>query len=151
MGGVRYERDLLEMAGVEEITMEKAGELFEKAMDGNVVTPTEKRTLRYILKNKGFAGEAKNFLETKMGSSWYQTIEGVQYERTLLTIAADEPTPLSKEAVEKLWTSAQDRNLVTPCEKLTLEYILGKYELTPDAKALLEENIAGLDVEEEAE
>merc|ERR1712066_299019 len=98
--GVRYERDLLEMAGDEEITMEKAGELFEKAMDGNVVTPTEKRTLRYILKNKGFEGEAKNFLETKMGSSWYQSIDGMQYERTLLTIASNEAVPLTMEAAE---------------------------------------------------
>merc|ERR1711953_414453 len=115
ISGIRYEKDLLEMAGDEEITMDKAQALFEKAMDGNVVTPTEKRTLRYILKNKGFVGEAKNSLETKMGSSWYQSIDGVQYERTLLTIAASEATagPLGMEAAEKLWNSGQDRNLVT--------------------------------------
>merc|ERR1712014_80553 len=136
MGGIRYERDLLEMAGEEEITMEKAGALFDKAMDGNIVTPTEKRTLRYILKNKGFVGEAKNFLETKMGSSWYQTIDGVQYERTLLTIAANEGSagPLGKEAAEKLWNSGQDGNAVTACEKRTLKYILEKNEFTADAK-----------------
>merc|ERR1711933_679018 len=108
MGGVRYERDLLEMAGDEEITMEKAEALFNKAMDGNIVTPTEKRTLRYILKNKGFVGEAKNYLETKIGSSWYQTIEGVQYERGLLQKAAEEAKPYGLEAAQSLFAAAQD-------------------------------------------
>merc|ERR1712048_107819 len=119
--GVRYERDLLEMAGDEEISMEKAEALFEKAMDGNVVTATEKRTLRYILKNKGFVGDAKKLLETKMGTSWYQSIDGVQYERTLLTIAAAEASAgaLGKESAEKLWNSAQDGQQVTACEKRT--------------------------------
>merc|ERR1712048_457349 len=147
--GVRYERDLLEMAGDEEITLEKAEALFQKAMDGNVVTPTEKRTLRYILKNKGFVGEAKNYLETQMGSSWYQTIDGVQYERTLLTIAANDAVPLGKETAEKLWNSAWDGNAVTSCEKKTLQHILEKSEFTADAKTWLEEHVAKL--EEEAE
>merc|ERR1711953_874436 len=119
IGGIRYEKDLLELAGDEEITMEKAEALFEKAMDGNIVTPTEKRTMRYILKTKGFVGEAKNVLETKMGSSWYQSIEGVQYERSLLKLAADEAKPIGMESAEKLWEAAQDGNVVTACEKRT--------------------------------
>jgi len=151
IGGVRYEKDLLEMAGDTEITVDIAEKLFEAAMDGNVVTPTEKRTLRYILKKKGFVGEAKNFLETKIGTSWYQSIDGVSYERTLLTIAAKAATsgPLGMEAAEELWTSAQDRNLVTACEKRTLEYVLGHWEFVPEAKANLEANMADLTLEEE--
>jgi len=91
----------------------------------------------------------KNFLETKMGSSWYQTIDGVQYERTLLTIAANDAAPLGKETAEKLWNSAWDGNAVTSCEKRTLQHILEKSEFTADAKRWLEEHVARL--EEEAE
>merc|ERR1712187_531928 len=109
--------------GDEEITIEKADALFEKAMDGNIVTPTENRTLRYILKKNKFVGEAKNVLETKMGSSWYQSIDGVQYERSLLKLAADEAKPIGLEAAQKIYEAACDANQVTACEKRTLEYI----------------------------
>merc|ERR1711879_918222 len=95
------------------------------------------------------AGEAKNFLETKIGSSWYQSIEGVSYERTLLAIAAEASGPLSMETAEKIWDSAQDRNLVTACEKRTLEYIIQKNEFAPDAKEYLESGLADLELEEE--
>jgi len=139
IGGVRYEKDLLAIADEETpISAQIAERIFTAAMDGNGVTPTEKRTVRYILKNRAVTEDAKVYLETQIGTSWYQTIEGVQYERALLQIAADEEKPLAEASVAKLWESAQDANVVTPCERRTLEYILKTQEFTSEAKADLE-------------
>lgn len=145
--GVRYEKDLLELAASEEsehgaLTEASATKLFAAAMDGNVVTPTEKRTIKYVLNTYKCDDAAKAYLEAKMGSSWYQSIEGVTYERLLLQLAADESKPIGMEGAEKLWKSAMDRNEVTPTEKRTLEYILAHNAFAEDAKSFLEEKIA---------
>eukprot|EP00928_Gymnodinium_smaydae_P025556 TRINITY_DN2030_c0_g1_i1.p2 TRINITY_DN2030_c0_g1~~TRINITY_DN2030_c0_g1_i1.p2 ORF type:complete len:556 (+),score=213.06 TRINITY_DN2030_c0_g1_i1:73-1668(+) len=152
IGGVRYERELLELAaGEDTISKDSAEKLFTAAMDGPGVTPTEKRTLRYIVKRKKVADDAKSYLETKMGSSWYQTVDGVKYERLLLTLAEDATAggaKLTKEVAEKLWKSAMDANQVTPTEKRTLEHILATKEFEEDAKAFLEGHLAKAEVPE---
>merc|ERR1712032_1079841 len=66
--GVRYERNLLEIASDKEITTDVAEKLWETAMDGNVCTPTEKRTLRYIAREENVSDAVRNYFETKMGS-----------------------------------------------------------------------------------
>lgn len=144
IGGVRFERDLLDIADREQpISRSAAESLFTAAMDGPGVTPTEKRTLRYILKKRAVDDDARSFLTTKMGSSWYQQVDGVTYERLLLTLAEDAAKPISKETASKLWESAMDANQVTPTERKTLEYILSTKEFEEDAKAHLEQRLAG--------
>eukprot|EP00928_Gymnodinium_smaydae_P047295 TRINITY_DN31557_c0_g1_i1.p1 TRINITY_DN31557_c0_g1~~TRINITY_DN31557_c0_g1_i1.p1 ORF type:complete len:516 (+),score=193.07 TRINITY_DN31557_c0_g1_i1:55-1602(+) len=141
--GVRFERELLEISEKEApITRATAEHLFTAAMDGPGVTPTEKRTLKFILKRRDVDSEAGQYLRTKMFDSWYQVLEGVTYERLLLTLAEDATKPIAKEAAEGLWKSAMDANQVTPTEKKTLEYILSSKEFAEDAKAFLEAKLA---------
>eukprot|EP00928_Gymnodinium_smaydae_P097248 TRINITY_DN8764_c0_g1_i1.p1 TRINITY_DN8764_c0_g1~~TRINITY_DN8764_c0_g1_i1.p1 ORF type:complete len:546 (-),score=166.24 TRINITY_DN8764_c0_g1_i1:205-1770(-) len=143
IAGVRFERDLLDIAdNAAPITKETAEKLYTAAMDGPGVTATEKRTVRYILKKKDVDGEAKSFLETKIGSSWYQQIDGVTYERLLLSIAESVPAPISQEVASKLWTSAMDANTVTPTERRTLLHIMATKEIDSEAKAFLENKLA---------
>jgi hypothetical protein len=142
----RYERKLLDIAkaaGAGGITKESAEALFTSAMDGIGVTPTEKRTLKYIIKNYTIDEESKNFLDAKMGSSWYQQIEGVTYERSLLQMAAEGTQPLGLEVAENLWASANDGNLVTPTEKASLEYVLRTYAFTEEAGKFLGKKVNG--------
>merc|ERR1712228_799483 len=97
----------------------------------------------YIIKKHKVADAAKNYLKTKMDHSWYQTIDGVRYERLLLDIAAEAPKPLTKDSAEKLWKSAMDGNQVTAVEKATLEHILRTNEFNSDASKFLNGKLAG--------
>ena len=71
IGGVQYEKELLEMAkkhttgrGEGKLSKDEVADLFESANDGKGVTETEKRTLEYIRKNFVFTdAAAKDFDE----------------------------------------------------------------------------------------
>lgn len=68
---VRYAADLLNLAesfDQEAITLENAGTLFNKAMDGGKITEIERRTLLYILDRHPFAPEAAQWLQTQLGT-----------------------------------------------------------------------------------
>jgi OOP family OmpA-OmpF porin len=147
--GVRYEKELLDIADAEKAAVgtlgeEQAAKLFTAAMDGPGVTPTEKRTLKYIIKTYKLDEAATNYLKTKMDSSWYQAIDGVTYERALLAVAADVPKPISLDSAEKIWNAAMDGAGVTPTEKKTLTYILDKNRFDVDAKLFLEGKVGGV-------
>lgn len=65
---VRYERDLLEAAEEFEkkdgrIDISEARKLWELANDGRGVTPTERRTLEYILKHNKLTVPASKYLQ----------------------------------------------------------------------------------------
>mmetsp|Transcript_14306 Transcript_14306/g.39495 ORF Transcript_14306/g.39495 Transcript_14306/m.39495 type:complete len:137 (-) Transcript_14306:11-421(-) len=111
--GVKYERDLLELAeseasGNRPISKAAAAKIWEQALDGNRVTPTERRTIEYILQEYKFTDAAKLFLESNLAgtaapqaasrrtpsyqrsnSSYYKTIDTVMYDRKLLEQAEE--------------------------------------------------------------
>jgi len=69
--GVKYERNLLEFADEAmksggTISIAEAKELWNLAMDGNEVTPTERRTLEYILKEKKFTAPSAKYLKGEL-------------------------------------------------------------------------------------
>jgi len=69
--GVQYEKELLDLAkhhttgrGDEKLSKDEVAELFKSASDGQSVTETEKRTLKYIRESFEFTdAAAKDFDE----------------------------------------------------------------------------------------
>ena len=79
--------------------------------------------------------------------SYYRTIKGVKYDRTLLETAqssVERPGDgrISKVDAEKIWKEANDGPGLTTVEKRTLEYILGNFNVTPAARKWLKEQMA---------
>jgi len=73
---VKYERDLLDAAEEfvkddpkSHIDMKEAKQLWKSAMDGPGVTPTERRTLEHILKNKKFTPAAAKYLQGELSKA----------------------------------------------------------------------------------
>lgn len=161
--GIKYERDLLEAAELatargRSMTKADAANLWEKAMDGNKVTPTEARTLEYILSNFKVQEAGKLHLRAlldgksgtqarlaRKGSSYYKTMNGVSYDRALLdegaSLAAKNGGVLSFKHALHLWGKANDGAGVTECEKRTLQYISQQHRLEIEAKEFFEKSL----------
>merc|ERR1712039_652187 len=146
-----------------------AEHLWDQAMDGNRVTDTEERTLKYIMSNYRMNTAAKTLLEKRItdyrqerqpskdagtNQSYSQKIDGRSYKRQLLQLAET----LSSERkggvlqlcdVMDIWAKAQDGSQVTDCELSTLEHIRDHYreqgKLDQDASKALDACLAGSD------
>eukprot|EP00928_Gymnodinium_smaydae_P050678 TRINITY_DN3423_c0_g1_i3.p2 TRINITY_DN3423_c0_g1~~TRINITY_DN3423_c0_g1_i3.p2 ORF type:complete len:294 (+),score=101.29 TRINITY_DN3423_c0_g1_i3:75-884(+) len=81
------------------------------------------------------------------GQSYYKTIGGVKYDRSLLTKAeeATKSGPMSLKDAQALWESACDGPGVTDTERTTIEYILEKFKVNAKAKAFLRKELDGKD------
>jgi len=76
----------------------------------------------------------------------YVEIDGERYDRSLVDLASElldgkSSGKLGKAEAAKLWRDAKDGAGVTETERKTLSYIMNTFELTPDAKAFLKEQI----------
>merc|ERR1719326_2016121 len=128
--------------------------LWEKAMDGNRVTPTERRTLEYVMDNFRMNEAAKALLKAKLsgdpqparlqrkGTSYYKTIDGISYDRQLLEDAESRIAArggfLSFDDALQLWGKANDGNGITATEKRTLQYVSHQHQLEAEAQQFLE-------------
>ncbi|CAJ1352672.1 unnamed protein product [Effrenium voratum] len=76
-------------------------------------------------------------------SEYYRVIDGVKYDRSLLT-AAEQFAEMGQitliEAME-LWKEAMDGNRVTPTERQTLKYVLAQFSFTEKARNFLEQQL----------
>merc|ERR1719235_2339107 len=127
--GIKYERELLDyaestIAGGRSITKEHATKIWDMALDGNRVTPTERRTVEYIVENFKMNEAAKALLKANLsgdvqparvqrkGSSYYRSIDGVSYDRKLLedaeSLAAKRGGFLSFDDAVLLYGKASD-------------------------------------------
>merc|ERR1712039_54343 len=146
-----------------------AEHLWDQAMDGNRVTDTEERTLKYIMSNYRMNTAAKTLLEKRIieyrqecqpskdagtNQCYYQKIDGRSYKRQLLQLAetlSAERTGgvLQLRDVMDIWAKAQDGNQVTDCEWSTLEHIRNHYreqrKLDQDASKALDACLADKD------
>jgi hypothetical protein len=81
-----------------------------------------------------------------MAESYYKTINGVQYDREMLTIA-DAVTQgqgdgrISVEDARRLIAAVTDGGRYTDVEKTTMAYIRENYKFTEDADAWFREQI----------
>jgi hypothetical protein len=81
--------------------------------------------------------------------AYYESIDGVQYEKALLDLARQHTTGrgeqnLSKDEVAELFASAADGQGVTDTERTTLAYIRAHFSFTDAAAADFDQRFANL-------
>eukprot|EP00930_Biecheleria_cincta_P075433 TRINITY_DN625_c1_g1_i1.p1 TRINITY_DN625_c1_g1~~TRINITY_DN625_c1_g1_i1.p1 ORF type:complete len:975 (+),score=327.07 TRINITY_DN625_c1_g1_i1:85-3009(+) len=162
--GVKYDRKLLNTAmkykkSGGEITAAEAEKLVKEAADdgltvtkaGPGITPTERRTLKHILKTFPMADGAEDAMKTALGlgkPSYYKVIDGQKYDRELLEYADNlankgKDGKLSPKDVEELTSSAaNDGPGMTPIERKTLQRILETVSITTSAASKLKRAVA---------
>lgn len=156
MDGVRYDRELYEMAekyvADGQISGPEAKALWKQAEDGPGVTDIESRTLLYVLKNFKCTAPAIEFLNAQLkpkkeGGSYYKQVDGVRYDRELYEMAeeAAKDGQVSYPEAKQLWDSAMDGPGVTDIEKRTLQFALTKWKFTNKAAEYLQGRLATLE------
>ena len=106
------------------------------------ISEDEKKTIMYILDNYDCTFETVTNLRKYIKFSYYQQINGVKYDRSLLLLAENlvkgqGDGRISEEDMKKLVKNALDNQLITSCEKSTLIYIVDNFNVTEKAKKLL--------------
>jgi len=160
--GIKYERDILDAAEAatsrgRAMSKADAESIWDKSMDGGKVTPTERRTLEYVMANfkisetgqallKGkLAGELSDRGLKRKGSSYYKQISGISYDRQLLddaqTMATAKGGVLSFEDALHLWGKANDGAGITATERRTLQYVSQQHQLENEAQQFFERSL----------
>lgn len=80
-------------------------------------------------------------------SSYYKTIDGVNYDKTILDIACDRiqgrgDGRISVEDVKEIAKAIKDKNKITKTEYLTLFYIIKNFNFTTPAYDTLAEELS---------
>merc|ERR1712166_886362 len=80
------------------------------------------------------------------GTSYYQTIKGVKYDRAQLSLADELAAEgvIGKEKAQALWKKAMDGGKVTVTEHRSMIFILEKHQFDAEARAYLEEQLSAL-------
>jgi hypothetical protein len=162
--GIKYERDLLEAAEAatsrgRAMSKADAESIWDKSMDGGKVTPTERRTLEYVVANFKISETGQALLKGKLagelsvsdrglkrkGSSYYKQIAGVSYDRQLLdnaqAMADAKGGVLSFEDALHLWGKANDGAGITATERRTLQYVSQQHRLENEAQQFFERSL----------
>ena len=134
--------DYIETIKEKEITLKDSNEII-KLLD-NVSHPSEeeRNSIELVLNSLNCNNEAKDNLEKYIKSSYYEIINGVKYDRSLL-LKADNLVKgqgdgrISEEDMKNLLAEAADNNKITDIEKQTLFYISEQYNATMKAKDYL--------------
>jgi len=136
------------------VSLEDAYKVFEKIADGNKETVVERWTMRYCLTHFKWTEAAHDWIieqcktitqgghfedspakRAKMGSSYYETIDGLKCDRGIVdacrqAVEGQGDGRVSQEDAEKVWAEAADGNKVTDAEKWTLRYCLTSFRFT---------------------
>jgi chromosome segregation ATPase len=99
------------------------------------------------------AKKAKKKSEAK-GKSYYKTIKGVRYDRSLLEHAdelAEGGRELDEDDAEALWEDAHDGPGATDTEKATLRYVMDNYDMSEAGTTILEAHLSGEPMDEDDE
>jgi len=171
IGGVTYERDLVEEAdkAPKPIGMNTALKLWHSALDGSKITETEGKTLKCIA--DGFRGaitpEAKAWILKKIerwaarvalvqkkpggkaarGTRTLKDYGGIKVDAALLEHADDcnmDGKTISFDDAEDLIDNAMDGKRITKTEQTTLEHIVKHYKVEERAKSLLSNAMSAL-------
>merc|ERR1711865_1110457 len=80
------------------------------------------------------------------GTSYYQTIKGVKYDRAQLAMADEMAAEgvITKAKAETLWKKAKDGNNVTATEHRSVIFSLQKHEFDAEARAFLQAQLSAL-------
>ena len=125
------------------ITLKESNKIIELLDDVSHPTNEEINTIKVILNNFNCENDAKDNLEKYIKTSYYQIINGIKYDRSLLLkadnlIKGQGDGRISEEDIKVLIEESNDNNKITEIEKQTLYYIIEHYNTTSKAKEYLE-------------
>ncbi len=125
------------------INLKVSNEIIKCIKDVTNITEEEKKNITDILNTNKCDYEAVDNLRKYIKTSYYQQIDNVKYDRSLLLLAdnlvkGQGDGRISDDDMMKLIKSAEDNNVITVCEKNTLYYIVKNYNTTDKAKQHLE-------------
>ena len=136
-------KEYIESIKETEITLKESNKIIELLEDVSHPTDEERQTIEMVLKNLNCNEEAKENLNKYMRTSYYEIIDGVKYDRSLL-LKADNLVKgqgdgrISEEDMKQLIKDSADNNKITDVEKATLFYVSKKYNTTEKAKEYLD-------------
>lgn len=129
---------------LEVINLKTSNEIIKCIKDVTNITEEEKNNIITILNTKSCDYDAVENLRKYIKTSYYQQIDNIKYDRSLLLLADNlikgrGDGRISDADMSQLIKSAEDNNIITECEKNTLIYISNKYNVTDKAKSHLED------------
>ena len=112
---------------IPEIDLKLSNKIIECIADVTNITNNEKNTIQHILNTYYCSYEAIDNLRKYIKTSYYKTIEGEQYDRSLLLLADNlikgkGDGRISEEDMKNLVKSALDGNKITDCEKKNIKF-----------------------------
>ena len=124
------------------INLKTSNEIIKCISDVTNISDDEKKNITDILNTNKCDYEAVDNLRKYIKTSYYQQINGVKYDRSLLLLAENlvkgqGDGRISDNDMKKLIDSAWDSNSITDIEKSTLFYISENYNTTCKAKTYL--------------
>jgi len=134
--------DYIETIKTQEITLKESNKIIELLDNVSHPTEEERNSIELVVNSLNCNNEAKDNLEKYIRSSYYEIINGVKYDRSLL-LKADNLVKgqgdgrISEEDMKNLLAEAADNNKITDIEKQTLFYISEQYNATMKAKDYL--------------
>ena len=134
--------DYIETIKTQEITLKESNKIIELLDNVSHPSEEERNSIELVLNSLNCNNEAKDNLEKYIKSSYYEIINGVKYDRSLL-LKADNLVKgqgdgrISEEDMKNLLAEAADNNKITEIEKQTLFYISEQYNATMKAKDYL--------------
>ena len=134
--------DYIETIKTQEITLKESNKIIELLDNVSHPSEEERNSIELVLNSLNCNNEAKDNLEKYIKSSYYEIINGVKYDRSLL-LKADNLVKgqgdgrISEEDMKNLLAEAADNNKITDIEKQTLFYISEQYNATMKAKDYL--------------
>ena len=125
------------------INLKVSNEIIKCITDITNISEEEKKNITDILNTNKCDYEAVDNLRKYIKTSYYQQIDNVKYDRSLLLLADNlvkgrGDGRISDDDMTRLIKSAEDNNVITVCEKNTLYYIVKNYNTTDKAKLHLE-------------
>tara|TARA_Y100000389_G_scaffold197739_1_gene232894 strand:+ start:418 stop:870 length:453 start_codon:yes stop_codon:yes gene_type:complete len=134
--------DYIETIKEEEITLKESNKIIE--LLDNVAQPSEeeRRSIELVLNSLKCNNEAQENLTKYIRTSYYEIINGIKYDRSLL-LKADNLVKgqgdgrISEEDMKTLIIESADNNKITEIEKQTLFYISETYNTTEKSKEYL--------------
>lgn len=126
-----------------EIDLKLSNKIIECIEDVTNIKNEEKNSIEHILTTYYCSYEAVENLRKYIKTSYYKTIDGIRYDRSLLLLAdnlikGQGDGRISEDDMKKLVNSALDGNKITDCEKKTLKFISKQYNTTENGKLYLE-------------
>ena len=128
---------------IPEIDIKLSEKIIQNINDVSNISGKDMNTIHHILNTYNSSYEAVDNLRKYVKNSYYKTINGERYDRSLLLLAENlikgrGDGRISEDDMKKLVISTFDGNRITDCEKSTLKFITTEFNTTDNAKSYLQ-------------